>query len=71
MQYLSRLLPPSYVFESMRAMLAGGPGQPAGLLLAGSLAVLYILLACLFFARIHRHTIRTGLLARYSAETLS
>jgi ABC-2 type transport system permease protein len=71
MQHISYVLPPAYVFESMRTILAGGPAQPASLLLAGSLALLYILLATWLFARIHRHTIRTGLLARYSAETLS
>jgi ABC-2 type transport system permease protein len=36
-----------------------------------SLAAAYVLLACWFFARIYRHTVRTGLIARYSAETLS
>ena len=71
MQYISHALPPSYVFESMRAILAGHPASPTNLLWAASLAVLYILLATWLFARIHRHTIRTGLLARYSAETLS
>jgi len=71
MQYASYALPPAYVFESMRTILAGAPALPSGLVWAASLAVLYILPACWFFARIHRHTIRTGLLARYSAETLS
>ncbi len=28
-------------------------------------------LACTFFARIYHHAIRTGVLARYTAETLS
>jgi hypothetical protein len=35
------------------------------------LAVLYILLACWFFTRVYRHAVQTGLIARYSAETLS
>jgi ABC-2 type transport system permease protein len=71
MQYVSHLLPPSYVFESMRAVLAGGPASGTDLLWAGALDLLYILLACWFFTRIYRHAVRTGLLARYSAETLS
>jgi ABC-2 type transport system permease protein len=71
MQYVSHLLPPSYVFESMRSILAGGSASWMGLLWSLSLAVLYILLAGLFFVRIYRHAIRTGLIARYSAETLS
>ena len=71
MQYVSRLLPPSYVFESMRTILAGGPVQWTGLLWSVSLAILYILLSGWFFTRIYRHAVRTGLIARYSAETLS
>ena len=34
------------------------------------LAVGYILLAGWFFTRVYRHAVRTGLIARYSAETL-
>ncbi len=71
MRVISRALPPSYVFEGMRTILAGGVA-PAGMLaLGGSLAVLYIVLACWFFTRIYRHAVRTGLIARYSAETVT
>lgn len=71
MQYISYLLPPAYVFESMRAIVSGG--TPSGLALVWGLllAGLYIALACWFFARIYRHAVRTGLIARYSAESLS
>jgi len=71
MQYLSRLLPPSYVFEGMRAIIAGGGMSGTSLSWGGVLALAYIVLACWFFARIHRHAVRTGLIARYSAETVS
>jgi ABC-2 type transport system permease protein len=61
-------LPPSYVFEGMRTLLDGGP-FPGALLLQGSaLAVLELLLAAYFYKRVYRHAVRTGLLARYSAE---
>jgi ABC-2 type transport system permease protein len=70
MQAVSRILPPGYVFEGMRALLAGRP-HDAWLLPAGlGLALLQILLAAWAFRRIFRHTVRTGLLARYSAESL-
>jgi len=49
----------------------GGAYQGIPLLLSTCLAVLYILLASWFFTRIHRHAVRTGLLARYSAESAS
>jgi ABC-2 type transport system permease protein len=42
------------------------------LLLKGSLvAVLELLLSAYFYARVYRHAVRTGLLARYSAESVS
>jgi len=68
MQAVARLLPPSYVFEGMRALLAGRP-LPAGLLAAGSaLAAVELVAAAHLYGRIYRHVVRTGLLARYSAE---
>jgi hypothetical protein len=30
-----------------------------------------VALACWFFARVHHHAVRTGLIARYTAETVS
>ena len=71
MRLVSRLLPPSYVFEGMRAIVAGGEPEAAGLLWGACLAVLYIVLASWFFTRIHRHAVRTGLLARYTAESVT
>lgn len=71
MQAVSRVLPPSYVFESLRAIVSGGVISGAGLLWGACLAVGYILLAYWFFVRVYRHALRTGLIARYSAESLS
>ena len=71
MQYVARLLPPAYVFEGMRAIIAGGTVSGSALALGGGLAVLCILLGCWFFRHVYRHALRTGLIARYSAETLS
>jgi ABC-2 type transport system permease protein len=71
MQYVSRLLPPSYVFEGMRSVVSGAGVQRAQLAAGASLAVLYILLACWLFARVYRGAVRTGLIARYSAESVS
>jgi len=71
MQYVSWLLPPSYVFEGMRMILNTGAMPGTGLLWSFCLALLYILLACLFFRRVYRQAVRTGLIARYSAESVS
>jgi ABC-2 type transport system permease protein len=71
MRVIAYGLPPSFVFEGMRAVIAGGTASIATLVLGVWLAVLYLALACWFFVRVHRHAVRTGLIARYSAETLS
>lgn len=71
MRTISHALPPSYVFENMRAIVAGRPASTTMLLLGAALAGLYIVLAGWFFTRVYRHAVRTGLIARYSAETVS
>lgn len=71
MRAVSRLLPPSYVFEGMRALVAGRPFDATALVWGGGLAVVQILLASAFFSRVHRYAVRTGLIARYSAESVS
>jgi ABC-2 type transport system permease protein len=71
MQYVARILPPSWVFETMRKVVAGGTPSPTGLLWGGGLALLYVLLAGWTFARVHRYAVRSGLIARYSAESVS
>lgn len=71
MQCVSLVLPPSYVFESMRAILAGG--TVPWTVLAGSalLSLAYIFLAYGLFSRTYRFAVRSGLIARYSAESLN
>ena len=69
MQAIGRALPPSYVFEAVRAIVAGRPAPAGTLAFAVGLSLVYLLLACWVFARVYRFAIRTGLIARYSAET--
>jgi ABC-2 type transport system permease protein len=71
MQWIGHALPPSYVFEGMRAILAGRAVPPFDLLAGSVLAISYLGLAYWFFSRVYRHVVRTGLIARYSAETLN
>jgi ABC-2 type transport system permease protein len=71
MQYIGRALPPSYIFEGMRNIVAGGTVSGSALLWAAALALLYLLAACWFFNSMYKHAVRTGLIARYSAETVS
>jgi len=51
--------------------VAGQSIQIAPLFISVALAALYVLLACLLFTAVHRYTVRSGLLARYSAESVS
>jgi len=69
MQAIGKALPPSYVFQSMRAILAGQPADWGALALAGGLTAIYFVLAFAVFAAVYRFAMRTGLIARYSAET--
>jgi ABC-2 type transport system permease protein len=71
MQAIAHALPPSYVFEGMRAAVAGKGVMTGDLLFGGGLAVIYVIGACAVFAAVYRYAIRTGLVARYSAETVS
>jgi ABC-2 type transport system permease protein len=71
MQALSRILPPSYVFEALRAIVAGRGISVVMLAWSALLACGYILLAYWAFVSVYKGTLRTGLIARYSAETLS
>jgi ABC-2 type transport system permease protein len=71
MQTIAYALAPSYVFEGMRAIVMRQTFPASHLLWAAGLAALYILLATAFFVRVYRHAVRTGLLARYSAESVS
>ena len=70
MRAVGYLLPPSYVFEGMRALVNGQPFSVTGLMIGAALAVVQVMLAGYFFARVFRYTVRTGLLARYSAESI-
>lgn len=71
MQWIGHLLPPSYVFEGMRAIIAGQPFSVAALCGALALASVQIVAAGWCFARVHRYAVRSGLLARYSAESVA
>ncbi len=71
MQHVSRLLPPAYVFETLRLVLLEQKTDPRALLIALGLALLYLAAACLIFVKVYRYAIRSGLIARYSAESVS
>jgi ABC-2 type transport system permease protein len=71
MRAVSWVLPPSYVFEGVRGIVQSRLVSPWALLGGILLAIVYLMIACWVFARTYRHVVRSGLIARYSAETLS
>jgi len=71
MQYISYVLPPAYVFEAMRDILAGGGVHAAPLAVGAGLAAFDLMSAAWIFARVYRYAVRTGLIARYSAESVT
>jgi len=71
MQWISCLLPPSYVFEGLRGIVSGGTASGLALTIGGFLAMGYIFLAYWVFTKVYKSALRTGLIARYSAENIS
>jgi ABC-2 type transport system permease protein len=71
MQWFSHLLPPSYVFEGMRAIVAGRSFSWDALAIGFALAIVQIAIAQVVFVRVFRSTVKSGLLARYSAESVA
>jgi ABC-2 type transport system permease protein len=71
MQYVAHALPPAPVFEGLRAIVAGNGASPAALAWGGALAIGYLVAACLIFGSVYRRALKVGLIARYSAESLS
>jgi ABC-2 type transport system permease protein len=70
MQLISRAMPTSYVFENMRALVTNGHASLHELALSIALSCAYVALAGWFFIRIYKRSVRTGVIARYSAESL-
>jgi len=70
MQPISRLLPASYVFEGMRDVVANRTVSILPIALGGGISLVYILLAYWSFSRVYRYAVETGLIARYSAESV-
>ena len=62
------VVPPAYVFEGMRGVLLTHRVDWSALSHGAGLAAAELLLAAYVYGRVYRHAVRTGLLARYSAE---
>ncbi len=73
LQVFAWAIPPAYVFESCRAVLATGklpPGYVSDLAAGALLAVAYLALTSLFFVRVYRRNLESGSISRFNAEAL-
>ena len=60
MQGVSKVLPPSYVFEGLRASANGQPVAFTSLAVACALVLIDLLIACWIFARVYHHALPHG-----------
>lgn len=71
LQYVAWALPPSYVFEGLRAIFSGQSINWTISFFGLGLSFVYLALAAFIFLRTYRWAIRYGAIARYSAESFS
>jgi len=71
MRVVGFCLPPSYAFENLRALITGTEVPLASTLPALGLAGLWLVPAGLLFCRVYRDVMRSGVIARYSAESVT
>lgn len=71
MQHVAHLLPLSYVFEGLRAVMDGKAASGELLVRGLLLAAVYILIACVIFRITYKGAVKSGLIARYSAESVN
>jgi ABC-2 type transport system permease protein len=71
LQVFARAIPASYVFESMRSILAGLPlsgGLLVNLLIGFGLALIYLVLTYLLFVGVYRRNLKKGAIAHFDVE---
>ena len=68
MQTIAHLLPPSSVFELLRSASTGHVVQLSALVWPAALGLAQTIASAMLFAYFYRGVVRSGLLARYSAE---
>ena len=63
-QVVARLLPPTYLFEAMRAVITGAPVEPGAMVVSFSLNALYLALSVAYFYRTFHYAKLHGLLTK-------
>lgn len=71
LQIFAKLIPASYVFDSLRAILAGAPLSGSlffNLAVGFGLALIYLILTYLLFIKIYRRNLKEGTITRFDVE---
>ncbi len=71
MRMIGHCLPPSHAFAQLRTLIGGTEVPLLATLPALGLALLWLVLAGLLFGGVYRSVMRSGLIARYSAEHIT
>ncbi len=69
MQVVAHVLPPTYVFEGLRSVIAGGVFDPRLFLTGLALSIGFLIVASAVFARVYRSAVNNGSIARYGSES--
>ena len=73
MQAAAKAIPPSYVFESCRAVLATGrlpAGYASDLTIGALLSTAYLIATSLLFVKVYERNLEKGSIPRFQAEAL-
>jgi len=71
MQIISKVIPASYVFDSMRSLITTETfsiSLAANLIIGTVTALIYLVLMYFYFLSVYRHNLKSGSIARFSAE---
>lgn len=68
-QYVSHAIPATYVFEGLRGIVERGAVDWTALGIAAVLDLVFLVLAWTLFVYVYRRAVRSGAIARYSAES--
>jgi ABC-2 type transport system permease protein len=70
LQTVSWILPPTYVFDSIRMILSGNFNVGTNLLYGSILAIIYLVITYLFFLKVYKKNLKTGAISRFSSEAV-
>ncbi|MEO0277817.1 MAG: ABC transporter permease [candidate division WOR-3 bacterium] len=71
MQKVSAILPPTYIFESMRTIIHYSHNDTKSLLTGATLCFFYLALAYILFRKTFSFCVKNGQIVKFSAENLS